>query len=53
MNTPGNPDELLSRLCDFQSSYFPLHQQRFQDLVAQGQHPKTRKRSMRPSKGKT
>ncbi len=34
-------DELLSRLRRFHSDYFPLHQQRFQDLVAQGQHPKT------------
>ncbi|MCF8168338.1 MAG: carbonic anhydrase [Rhodoferax sp.] len=34
-------DELLLRLRRFQSDYFPLHQQRFQDLVAQGQHPKT------------
>jgi carbonic anhydrase len=35
------PDELLQRLRNFHSDYFPLHQQRFQDLVAQGQHPKT------------
>lgn len=35
------PDELLSRLRRFHDSYFPDHQQRFQDLVAQGQHPKT------------
>ena len=35
------PDELLLRLRDFQDDYFPHHQQRFQDLVAQGQHPKT------------
>ncbi|MFZ2389047.1 MAG: carbonic anhydrase [Polaromonas sp.] len=34
-------DELLLRLRRFKSDYFPLHQQRFQDLVAQGQHPKT------------
>lgn len=34
-------DDLLSRLRRFHSDYFPLHQQRFQDLVAQGQHPKT------------
>jgi carbonic anhydrase len=34
-------DELLLRLRHFHSDYFPLHQQRFQDLVAQGQHPKT------------
>ena len=29
------PDELLQRLQHFHSQYFPLHQQRFQDLVAQ------------------
>jgi carbonic anhydrase len=34
-------DELLTRLRRFHSDYFPRHQQRFQDLVAQGQHPKT------------
>lgn len=34
-------DDLLLRLRHFQSDYFPLHQQRFQDLVTQGQHPKT------------
>ncbi len=34
-------DELLQRLRQFQSDYFPDHQQRFQDLVAHGQHPKT------------
>lgn len=34
-------DDLLLRLRKFQSDYFPLHQQRFQDLVAGGQHPKT------------
>ena len=34
-------DQLLLRLRRFHSDYFPLHQQRFQDLVAQGQHPKT------------
>jgi carbonic anhydrase len=34
-------DELLLRLRRFHSDYFPRHQQRFQDLVAQGQHPKT------------
>lgn len=39
--TAANPDELLLRLRRFRSDYFPLHQQRFQDLVAQGQHPKT------------
>ena len=36
---PVAPDELLARLRQFQSDYFPLHQQRFQDLVAQGQQP--------------
>ena len=35
------PDELLLRLRHFQSDYFPRHQQRFQDLVSDGQHPKT------------
>ena len=34
-------DDLLLRLRDFHEDYFPRHQQRFQDLVAQGQHPKT------------
>lgn len=34
-------DELLGRLRRFHSDYFPLHQQRFQDLVSDGQHPKT------------
>lgn len=34
-------DDLLLRLRGFKSDYFPLHQQRFQDLVSQGQHPKT------------
>ena len=34
-------DDLLLRLRHFRSDYFPRHQQRFQDLVAQGQHPKT------------
>jgi carbonic anhydrase len=34
-------DDLLLRLRRFHSDYFPLHQQRFQDLVEQGQHPKT------------
>lgn len=34
-------DELLQRMRRFHSDYFPGHQQRFQDLVAQGQHPKT------------
>jgi carbonic anhydrase len=35
------PDELLKRLRHFHSDYFPLHQQRFQKLVSEGQHPKT------------
>lgn len=35
------PDELLLRLRNFHSDYFPRHQQRFQDLVTKGQHPKT------------
>jgi carbonic anhydrase len=34
-------DELLQRLQHFHADYFPLHQQRFQDLVEQGQRPKT------------
>ncbi len=37
----ASADELLLRLRRFHSDYFPLHQQRFQDLVAEGQHPKT------------
>lgn len=48
MNTPPGPaadaaagDELLQRLRHFHADYFPRHQQRFQDLVAHGQHPKT------------
>ncbi len=41
MNKPPDNDSLLLRLRDFHSDYFPLHQQRFQDLVAHGQHPKT------------
>lgn len=39
--TAGPDDDLLGRLRRFHSDYFPRHQQRFQDLVAQGQHPKT------------
>ena len=39
--SPQAEDELLGRLRRFHSDYFPRHQQRFQDLVAQGQHPKT------------
>jgi carbonic anhydrase len=38
---PESSDELLHRLQRFHADYFPLQQQRFQDLVAQGQHPKT------------
>ncbi|CDS53268.1 Carbonic anhydrase [Polaromonas sp. CG9_12] len=34
-------DASLLRLRCFKSDYFPLHQQRFQDLMSQGQHPKT------------
>ena len=44
MNEPAagaSADELLLRLRHFRSDYFPRHQQRFQDLVAEGQHPKT------------
>jgi carbonic anhydrase len=41
VDTFTQKDELLLRLRDFHSDYFPLHQQRFQDLVAHGQHPKT------------
>ena len=37
----ASADELLLRLRHFRSDYFPRHQQRFQDLVAEGQHPKT------------
>lgn len=40
-STSTAEDELLLRLRHFRSDYFPLHQQRFQDLVAEGQHPKT------------
>ena len=40
LDAAGN-DALLLRLRRFKSEYFPLHQQRFQDLVAQGPHPKT------------
>lgn len=35
------PDELVKRLRRFKDDYFPQHQNRFQDLVAQGQHPTT------------
>ena len=41
MTNPADPDDLLLRLRRFHSDYFPLHQQRFQDLVSEGQHPKT------------
>ncbi|MFD0666698.1 carbonic anhydrase [Ramlibacter sp. MAHUQ-53] len=39
--SPDAGDELLHRLQHFHADYFPLHQQSFQDLVAQGQHPTT------------
>jgi carbonic anhydrase len=35
------PDDLVERLRRFKDDYFPQHQNRFQDLVAQGQHPTT------------
>jgi carbonic anhydrase len=41
MTAAEDGDELLQRLRRFHSDYFPRHQQRFQDLVAEGQHPKT------------
>ncbi|MDM7951454.1 carbonic anhydrase [Hydrogenophaga sp.] len=41
MDTLPKKDELLLRLRDFHSDYFPLHQQRFEDSVAHRQHPKT------------
>jgi carbonic anhydrase len=41
MTDAQEADELLLRLRRFHDNYFPRHQQRFQDLVAQGQHPKT------------
>ena len=41
MKSPSEPDDLLLRLRDFHADYFPRHQQRFQDLVSGGQHPKT------------
>ena len=41
MTSSTAPDDLLFRLRRFHSDYFPLHQQRFQDLVSQGQNPKT------------
>ncbi|MDZ7938327.1 MAG: carbonic anhydrase [Rhodoferax sp.] len=41
MDASAAPDQLLQRLRHFHSEYFPLHQQRFQDLVSEGQHPKT------------
>ena len=40
-DSAATPDELLQRLRHFHSDYFPRHQQRFQDLVTEGQHPKT------------
>lgn len=41
MNGAQAGDELLLRLRRFHTDYFPRHQQRFQDLVAEGQHPRT------------
>ncbi len=41
MSAAADSDELLQRLRQFHADYFPLHQQRFQDLVAEGQHPTT------------
>lgn len=41
LDAAAAPDQLLQRLRHFHSDYFPLHQQRFQDLVSEGQHPKT------------
>ena len=41
MKTLPEQEDLLLRLRDFHSDYFPRNQQRFQDLVAHGQHPKT------------
>jgi carbonic anhydrase len=41
MKQPVEQDDLLLRLRDFHSDYFPRNQQRFQDLVAHGQHPRT------------
>lgn len=35
------PDDLVQRLRRFHDDYFPQHQNRFQDLVAQGQQPTT------------
>jgi carbonic anhydrase len=35
------PDELLDRLRRFSTDHFPEYQSRFEDLVAQGQHPST------------
>ncbi len=40
-NSNDEDDGLLQRLKQFHEDYFPLHQQRFQDLVDGGQHPKT------------
>lgn len=37
----NDSDPLLERLKAFHDDYFPKHQQRFQDLVSQGQSPKT------------
>lgn len=41
MKTLPEQDDLLLRLRDFHSDYFPRNRQRFQDLVAHGQHPTT------------
>jgi carbonic anhydrase len=40
-NDATDPDEFLQRLRNFHTDYFPGHQQQFQDLVKEGQHPKT------------
>lgn len=40
MNT-SNEDDLLRRLQRFHADYFPQHQDHFQSLVDEGQHPKT------------
>ena len=37
----ADADELLACLRRFKSDYFPIHQQRFQDLVDGGQYPTT------------
>ncbi|MBU3738785.1 MAG: carbonic anhydrase [Rhodoferax sp.] len=40
-DVPPETDAFLLRLREFHSDYFPRHQQRFQDLAARGQQPKT------------